>query len=212
MASTPSTRRIVVLLIALTVRGAAPARAEHDHDVGVYFDPGATAKTRDVRAFDSVDAFVIAWNLQLPSKADSTVLGFELGIHFDDRLIPVAWQVLPYVPGANPVDLDDVPGDDNWIVRAATCLDGSGIFRLLRYSVLLIEAGSNAGICVTPPDPLRPGFAVPGYVECDERFVPFGLAASPHPAFADGCGVINPTAVPAPATSWSVVKARFALR
>lgn len=208
MPSPPRRTPGALLFLLLLAAAAGPARAQRDQAVGVFFDPGATARTRSILPLGAFDVFVITFNLDLPSKRFDVLAGFEVAVQLDPRLIVLDHTPFPY----QTVEFtdSDAANDDNWIVGIDRCLSGQGTVRLLRYVTLLATEASNVVICLAPAEPatLRP--PSPAWVDCAGTTHRLTYVRDLSPGLREGCGVVNPRdALPSASRTFSALKARF---
>jgi hypothetical protein len=186
---------------------ATPATAQVGaRDIGVYFDENGTLCTVNAPPFVNTHEFwVLGFDL------DGGVLGYELGLNIDPRI--VVFSSLMDQPGT-PINIGQPPS--NWIVGTGACFDGEGIFSLLKFVWGYYDAAAvNMQICLGPSTPSSFVPVSPGYLQCDDSLVPFGLAHYPGD-YAEGCSVVNPTGtllceppVATETSSWGAVKANF---
>jgi hypothetical protein len=187
---------------------AGPTRAQRDQAVGVFFDPGATARTRRIPPLQAFDVFVTTFNLDLPSKRIDVLAGFEIAVQLDPRLVVLDRSPLPYQT-AEATDADET-FDDNWIVGIDRCLSGQGTVRLLRYVTLLAAEASDVVICLEAAEPAALQPVSPAWVDCAGTIHRLTYVRDLGPELRRGCGVVNPEqAVPDASRTFGALKARF---
>ena len=198
-------RKILLLGLAslLLVHAGATFAQGEPGDVGVFFDPAGTTSTACWPAFTTTNQFWVAG-----FDLEEGVRGYELGLIIDPTIIIFA-SVMDQ-PGGT-INIGAAP--HNWIVWTGACLDGSGVFSLLRFTAgYFVPSVADLLVCTTSSTPSSFVPATPGYLTCADQLVPFGVAQNGSGIYPDGCGVICPSAeapIPADSFSWGSVKASY---
>jgi hypothetical protein len=172
-------------------------------DIGVFCDMAGTQTTCFPPSFVTNNLlYVVGFDL-------GGVAGYEYGLVWDPRLIIFNTAITP------PTGINLGPAPTNFIVGTGACLDGAGAFVLTTFTYGEFTGPPNNAdmtVCLTPSTPSSFLPASPGWLDCIDNLIPFGIAASGLPDYADGCAVINPTGTPPIATeqaSWGAVKSQF---
>lgn len=196
----------LALAISVVALSALSAVAQPDvHDAGVFSDMGGTSSTALANDFVPFNFYVVGFGL------DGLVKGYEFSL-----TAPPTFTILTAaLSGPAPLN---VGNNTNVIVGAGGCVDaGQGAFVLTSYNGGFFAPGSATGVadiafCLGGATPSSFAGGVPGYLQCDNTLVPFGVAQSGVPNHPDGCLILNATdggPVATESNSFGEVKARF---
>ena len=190
-----------LMTLALCLVAATAMAQPEPGDVGVFADPAGTQSTITVTPGVPFIVYVIGFEL------DGFVKGFEVQVD-----IPVGAFVLG--TALNPpsgLNFGDVPGE--FIVGTGGCFDGIPQYELVNLTMFWGAPVADTAICVGPTNPSSQGFnGGPGWLQCDNTQVPFGLAQNGEGRYPNGCLIVNPTMdgpVATESVSFGEVKGRF---
>lgn len=197
-------KRLVIVVAILALATSAFAQAEPG-DLGIFADAAGTQTADFPPAFVTTNhCYVVAFDLA------GGLAGYEFGVVWDPRVIIFNSLM---VAGAGPINVGSAP--TNFIVGTGSCVNGAGAVVLVDFTYgEFTGPPGNADMtaCLTPSTPSSFAPASPGWLDCVDNLIPFGVAASGGPDYPDGCLILNPTGEPPIATedaSWSAVKAQY---
>jgi hypothetical protein len=192
---------IILLMTLLSLPLAAGSVfGQEPGDIGVFFDAGGTQTARSIVAGVPFDIYVVAFEIPIG------ILSHEGSIQRDPAHLLLGNQFYP------PSSFN-LGTPENWIVGTGICFPifGPTVIQTLQY-VSFAASLEDQLFCIGPSTPSSFSPAAPGYGDCADVHLPFGLAASGNGLYPDGCAVGNPTELPPISTEqqrWGEVKALF---
>jgi len=190
---------LLVTLISLAM-AAGPVFGQAPGDIGVFFDTGGTQTTGAVILGVEFDLYIVAFDIPLG------IVSHEGSIERDPDILLVGHQLFP-------ASSFNVGTPENWIVGTGGCFPifGPTVLQTLTY-VSFDPVMEDQIFSIGPSTPSSFSPAAPGYLDCGDNLLPFGLAQSGNGYYPDGCAVGNPTQTPPVSTQeqrWGDVKALF---
>jgi hypothetical protein len=200
-------KRFAILALALVLAAGLATTVfaqPSQYDVGVFSDLAGTNSVLTAPAFTPVNFYAVAFDL------DNQVKGFELTLG-----VPVGFTVLSKVKaGPNPINVGD-EANNEFIVGTGACVEaGPGPFVLVSMNggFFTPTVPADATVCISGTTPSSFPNGTPGYLQCDNSLVPFGVAQNGEGRYPNACLVMNATSegpVATEAASFGEMKARF---
>ncbi len=190
---------LLVTLFSITMAAGA-VFGQDPGDIGVFFDAGGTQTTGAVVLGVEFDLYIVAFDIPIG------IVGHEGSLQKDPAILLVDHQLFP------PSSFN-VGTPENWLVGTGACFPifGPTMLQRLTYISFAPVMGDQLFI-IGPSTPSSFSPAAPGYMDCGNNLLPFGLAQSGNEFYPDGCAVGNPTELPPVSTErqgWGQVKALF---
>jgi hypothetical protein len=137
----------LALSVALAQPGTPSAAV-----LGVFFDARGHDATREAKAFENIQWFVLALDLT------GEVKGYEFSVRVPAQLAVTSRQV-------HPSTAINVGSADNWIVGAGACVSGAPLL-LATYGGMLLSSADNVMLRLEAASPSSVGGNVPAYLTC----------------------------------------------
>ncbi len=190
---------LLVTLFSITMAAGA-VFGQDPGDIGVFFDAGGTLTTGAVVLGVEFDLYIVAFDIP------NGILSHQGSLQRDPAILLMGHQLFP--PSSN-----NAGTAENWLVATGACFPifGPTVLQKLTY-VSFVPVLDDQLFIIGPSTPSSFSPAAPGFMDCGNNLLPFGLAQSGSGNYPDGCAVGNPTQFPPVSTEqqrWGQVKALF---
>lgn len=195
-------RLLWMILLSMTLAASTAFAQADPGDLGVFFDPLGTQSVASYPGSMVFNMYVVAFD------TPGNIFAYEGSITYDHVSMILLSAIFS---GPGPINIGS---SENWIVGAGGCIPGAGPVVLVSFQFFLLVPVVDSLVCLGPSVPSSFLPPTPGYLDCANVLLPFGVAQNGMPYYPNGCAVINPTAPPpgpiaVEQESWGAVKARF---
>ena len=192
-----------VLALSIVAMSSMAFAQPEQFDAGIFGDDAGTMTSMAAVDFVPFNVYVVGFDL------DGQVKAMEWSVDFPANLTILGLTLAGPAPG-------NIGDNLNVIAFTGACVDAAGPFVLGAYNVGFFAPGAaqpDVALCLGASTPSSFNPAAPGYSQCDNTLVPFGVALNGEASgYPNGCFILNPTMDPPVATefnSFGEIKARF---